>query len=46
VEEPYAHLPSRLPADLLERHRRIYSAAVKNARESGWDPDNALSDED
>ena len=44
--EPYAHLPSRLPADLLERHRRIYSAAVKNARESGWDPDNALSDED
>jgi hypothetical protein len=43
---PYAHLPSRLPPDLLERHQRIYKAAVDNARDRGWDPDNALSDED
>ena len=44
--EPYANLPSRLPPDLLERHRRIYSAAIENARSRGWDPDNELSDED
>ena len=44
--EPYAHLPSRLPPELLERHRRIYSAAVVNARKRGWDPDNALTDDD
>jgi hypothetical protein len=44
--EPYANLPSRLPPDLRERHRRIYAAAVKNARKRGWDPDNELADED
>ena len=44
--EPYAHLPSRLPPELLERHRRIYAEAVENARKRGWDPDGALSDED
>ena len=43
--EPYAHLPSRLSPDLLERHQRIYSAAVKSARNRGWDPDNELADE-
>jgi hypothetical protein len=43
---PYAHLPSRLPPELLERHRRIYAAAVESARESGWDPDGALEDDD
>ena len=26
--EPFAHLPSRLPPDLRERHQRIYSTAV------------------
>ena len=25
--EPYAHIPSRLPPELLERHQRIYAAA-------------------
>ena len=44
--EPYANLPSRLPPELLERHRRIYRAAVENAREHGWNPDDALTDED
>lgn len=43
---PYAHLPSRLPPNLLERHRRIYDAAVEAARSSGWDPDSALEDDD
>jgi hypothetical protein len=42
---PYAHIPSRLPPELLERHRRIYSAAVERARSLGWDPDRALEDE-
>lgn len=44
--EPYAHLPSRLPPELGERHRRIYSAAIEHAKSLGWDPDEALSDED
>ena len=43
---PYANLPSRLPPDLLERHRRIYAAAVKAARSEGWNPDDALEDDD
>ncbi|MEJ2400503.1 MAG: hypothetical protein P8Y52_03825 [Xanthomonadales bacterium] len=38
---PYAHLPSRLPPDLRERHRRIYAAAVESARDRGWDPEPA-----
>jgi hypothetical protein len=43
--EPYAHIPSRLPPELLERHQRIYSAAVEHARSVGWDPDGALEQE-
>lgn len=41
--EPYGHMISRLPDDLKEKHRKIHDAAVKKARELGWDPD--LSDE-
>jgi hypothetical protein len=44
--EPYAHIPSRLPPELLERHQRIYAAAVERARELGWNPDGALGDDD
>jgi len=33
---PYGHLVSRLPEDLRERHRRIYDAAIQQARELGW----------
>ncbi|MEN8175431.1 MAG: hypothetical protein ABFS23_06690 [Pseudomonadota bacterium] len=40
--EPYGHVPSRLPPELLERHRRIYDQAVANARKLGWDPHQAL----
>ena len=42
--EPYGHLPSRLPTDLLERHARIHSAAMERGREHGWDPE--LGDDD
>jgi hypothetical protein len=37
--EPYGHLVSNLPDDLRERHERIYSEAVKRARQEGWDPE-------
>lgn len=37
--EPYAHLPSRLPDDLRERHTQIYDAAMKSAKAKGWDPE-------
>lgn len=36
--QPYGHLASRLPADLRERHQRIYGAAIRRARELGWGP--------
>lgn len=42
--EPYGHMVSHLPAGLRERHERIYTEAVKRARELGWSPD--LDDED
>ena len=42
--EPYGHLVTNLPPELRERHARIYTAAVKQARALGWDPE--LGDED
>ena len=44
--EPFAHLPSRLSPELLERHQRIYAAAVARAKNLGWNPDGALEEED
>ena len=41
----YAHIPSRLPPELLERHQRIYAEAIKRAKAAGWDPDEELEDE-
>lgn len=43
--EPYAHIPSRLPPELQEKHQRIYAAAVEHARSLGWDPDDEIADE-
>jgi hypothetical protein len=43
--EPYGHIVSSLPDDLREKHQRIYSAAIKYARENGWDPDAELEEE-
>jgi hypothetical protein len=37
--EPFGHLVSRLPPELRERHSRIYEAAVRQAREMGWNPE-------
>ncbi len=42
--EPYTHLPSRLPEELLERHGRIYEAAMTRAKARGWDAE--LGDDD
>lgn len=42
--EPYGHLVSNLPPELKEKHQRIYDAAVKRARELGWNPE--LGDND
>ena len=44
--DAYAHLPSRLPDDLRTRHSEIYQAAIKTARDQGWDPDAELSGEE
>mgnify|MGYP007006692348 CR=1 FL=1 len=33
--EPYAHLPSRLPQDLREKHAKLYAAAIDTARADG-----------
>lgn len=35
--EPYAHLPSRLPEDIQQRHTRIYDEAITTAKKKGWD---------
>jgi hypothetical protein len=37
--EPYAHLPSRLPPELRDRHAAIYNGAIAAGREKGWDPE-------
>ena len=42
---PYGHLVSNLPDELRQRHGRIYAAAIKNVREQGWDPEDAVRDE-
>jgi hypothetical protein len=40
--EPYGHLASALPAELRERHQRIYTEAIARARANGWDPERYL----
>lgn len=42
--EPYAHLPSRLPDELRQRHTEIYTQAIKNAKKKGWNTE--LDDDD
>jgi len=41
--EPYAHLPSRLPEELQQRHTQIYAQAIVSAKNNGW---NAELDDD
>lgn len=42
---PYGHMASRLPQEIRERHRRIYQAAVEQARTLGWKPELYTDDE-
>jgi len=42
--EPYAHLPSRLPDELQERHTQMYAVAIETAKKNGWDAE--LEDDD
>lgn len=42
--EPYAHLPSRLPDELQQRHTQIYAQAIADAKKKGWDAE--LGDDD
>lgn len=35
--KPYAHIPSRLPEDLREKHTALYEQAIAKARATGWD---------
>lgn len=42
--EPYAHIPSRLPEDLQQRHTRIYDEAIATAKKQGWSAE--LKDDD
>lgn len=42
--EPYGHMVSRLTPELREKHTAIHEAAIKRARELGWNPE--LGDDD
>ena len=42
--EPYAHLPSRLPADLQRRHAKLYAQVIDSAKIKGWNAE--LGDDD
>ncbi|MGC9162196.1 MAG: hypothetical protein ACP5F9_01420 [Thiomonas sp.] len=42
--DQYGNLPSRLPAELAERHRTVYARAMQRAQQHGWNPE--LDDED
>ena len=44
--DKYSCMVSNLPEDLRERHKLIYDAAIKMAKEKGWDPEQIASDED
>jgi hypothetical protein len=37
--EPYAHIPSRLPDGMRDKHTNLYAKAIAAAREGGWDPE-------
>ena len=44
--DKYGCLVSRLPEDLRVRHKRIYDAAIAQAKARGWDPEDATRDDD
>lgn len=42
--DKYSNIPSRLPAQLQQRHSEIYAIAMSRARENGWDPELGEAD--
>jgi len=42
--EDYAHLPSRLPPELQQRHTLLYEQRILAAKRAGWDAE--LGDDD
>lgn len=44
--DKYGCLVSGLPEELFERHQRIYSDAVRKAREQGWSGEFETDDEE
>jgi len=43
--DKYSSMVSNLPPELLERHQRIHSEAIKLAKEAGWTADIDTDDE-
>lgn len=43
--DKYGCMVSNLPDDLRERHKGIYDEAIKQAKDKGWDPEEATRDE-
>lgn len=43
--DKYGCLASKLPDDLKQKHSEIYNRAIENARNLGWDPEDAVKDE-
>ena len=37
--QKYGYLVSNMPAELAERHNRIYRKAIEEAKAQGWDPE-------
>lgn len=44
--DKYGCMVSALPADLRERHKKIYDDAIKSAKLKGWDPEASTRDEE
>jgi hypothetical protein len=42
--DQYGNVPSALPPELADRHKRVYAAAIARARARGWDAE--LDDND
>ena len=44
--DKYGCLASNLPAELKERHQRIYNEAIEKAKQSGWEGEDELRGDD
>jgi len=43
--DKYGSMVSNLPEDIRQRHSQIYDAAIKRAKEAGWDGEIELRDD-